>query len=409
MSQTELEARGADTTNDRVRRRLALYIPGVDPRGPAIYHRMFVEESALQSRVSGARIEVGRRRKDGPHAAAWTIEADFGDGTTTTDYRFLRWDEEVRALWTRSGPAVLAEMWGVMTAGLGSGFLARNLRRSWPVCAAIVGPTLTVSLLQLAAAGTAVLSGGLVFLLCRALHAGGIVAWAAGLAAAALPIAAAFPLWRRIDETYRVAWLSRATAIPIKIARGRLPLVEAAADRLAGQIIEAAAGEVDELLIVGHSAGAGVSIMALARALRREPELARSGVGLLTVGGAIAAYDYFSKGGRYHDDLSEVAASRGMTWLDVGAPPDMAATARLDPLELVPNPATRPIRRWPMFHALLPASRYRRMRTAPFDMHFQYLKASGTAGGYDFFRLVCGPDHLADFQRGWTRFEGIPE
>ena len=72
--------------------------------------------------------------------------------------------------------------------------------------------------------------------------------------------------------------------------------------------------------------------------------------------------------------------------------------------ELVDGDAGRPVRRSPQFHLILSRERFRRIRARPFEFHFQYLCASQARGGYDFFRLACGPERLCDFGKAWTRF-----
>jgi hypothetical protein len=307
-------------------------------------------------------------------------------------------------------------MWWVALTSFTTGFIQRYRKRSWPLCVALLLPVTLASLLQLAAGLSGLLLAWLAFLVAGAFHAPLAIRWIAALAMFAPPAIVAVRMWRRFDDDLRPTWLLRASNNAISTVLGRQPTIEAAADRMAGQILEAAAEPgADELLVIGHSNGAGVAVMAMARALRRDPRFGAPGradqpaVSLLTLGGAIAAWDYCAGERGFHDDVATLTTADGVFWLDVAAPSDGAASARLDPVDLIPNPRMRPTRRWPMFHQLMAEDRYKRLRARQFDFHFQYIRAAETAGGYDFFRLACGPDRLADFERGWTVFPGVPE
>jgi hypothetical protein len=133
-------------------------------------------------------------------------------------------------------------------------------------------------------------------------------------------------------------------------------------------------------------------------------------VSFLTLGQSIAAWDQVAQGGRFHQNLEAVVragseeAKRRIAWLDVTSPSDGASSSWLDPFERVEGGAGRPVRRSPHFHLILSPERFRRIRARPFDFHFQYLCASEVRGGYDFFRLACGPERLSGFAKAWTRF-----
>jgi hypothetical protein len=398
-----------------VRRRTVFYVHGFDPRGPAPYHRMFVEEAARQAAVSGAEIDVGARRRGGRDVDMWEVRARFDGVATRTTWVFLRWDDVVRRLWTRGGPRLVAEIWAATAVLWRTGLLGRSWRRARPLALALLLPVASTTTFQaLAAAGAAGL---------------GLLAWwgarrlalpaAAGplLALAVLPIAPLLALsgWRRFDAALRVSWLVQSMTNIARAARDRRPEVRKAAEPIAERILEAAAGfDADEVLVVGHSYGAAVAVMALARALELDPRLGRRpggpAVSFLTLGQSIAAWDHVAQGGRFHQDLEAVVRAGGdegtrrIAWVDVTSPSDGASSSWLDPCELVDGGAGRPVRRSPHFHLILSRERFRRIRMRPFDYHFQYLRASEASGGYDFFRLACGPERLCDFGKAWTRF-----
>jgi len=363
-----------------VRRRTVLYVHGFDPRGPAPYHRMFAEEAARQAAVSGGEIGVGARRRGGRDADQWEVRARFDGAATRTAWVFLRWDDVVRRLWTRDGPRLVAEIWTAVAIAWRTGLLGRSWRRARPLALALLLPLASATAFQaLAAAGAAGLS---LLAWWGARRLGAPAAAGLLLALAALPIAPLLALaaWRRFDAALRVSWLVQSMTNITRAARDRRPDVRKAAERIAERILEAAASfDADEVLVVGHSYGAAVAVMALARALERDPRLGRRpggpAVSFLTLGQSIAAWDQVAQGGRFHQDLEAVVRAaekpetgRGrIAWLDVTSPSDGASSSRLDPFELVEIGAGRPARRSPHFHLILSRERFRRIRSRPFD------------------------------------------
>src|SRR5881227_849362 len=89
-----------------VRRRIVFYISGYDPRGPAHYHGLYKAEAPKQAKLNGLRIDLGPRRKVDHIESAWTLAT----AATTVDYRFLRYDDIVRARWSKTTLAILRDI-----------------------------------------------------------------------------------------------------------------------------------------------------------------------------------------------------------------------------------------------------------------------------------------------------------
>lgn len=409
IAEMPIRVAGRDPGAGRVRRRTVLYVHGFDPRGPAPYHRMFAEEAARQAAVDGVEIDVGARRRGGRDADLWEVRGRFDGAVTRTAWVFLRWDDVVRRLWTRRGPQLVAETWASTALSWRSGLLGRSWRRARPLALAMLLPAVSMTAFQVLAAAGAVGLALLALWGAGRLGAPDVVAWLLALVLPPLAPMLALKGWRRFDARLRVSWLVQSLTNIGLAARDRRPEIRKAAERIAERILAAAAGfEADEVLVVGHSYGAAVAVMALARALELDPRLGRRpggpAVSFLTLGQSIAAWDHLARGGRFHDDLTAVVRAERIAWLDVTSPSDGASSSWLDPVELVHGGAGRPVRRSPHFHLVLSRERFRRIRMRPFDYHFQYLCASQVQGGYDVFRLTCGPERLADFGKAWTRF-----
>jgi hypothetical protein len=386
-----------------VSRRRVLYIHGFDPRGPAVYHRMFAEEAARQARVTGAVFEVGPRRRESPLEARWSVRAEMDGATIETLYGLLRWDDVVRGLWTRGEGRLFVELWIWFAHVVRSGLLSVARREARPAFIALLLPPAAVSAIL---ATMLLLAAGLAGLGAVVAAKLGAPAWA-GACLALLAVPAAGLLWRDLDRRWNIAWLSRCLTFIDNASRGRIEAVQARAAAFAAVIAEAARHpEIDELLIVGHSQGAPMAILALARALRLDPALGEKGprVSLLTLGQPIFTWDYLAGPGGFRDDLSLVADCRRIAWLDVTSPADGASACGLGPLHFRGDrqPADRPLRRSPRWHLVLTPNLLRRIRRRPFEHHFQYLKAVAVPRAYDYFRLTCGPEPLERFAEGWT-------
>ena len=86
-------------------KRKIFYLSGFDPRGARFYHQLFTEQAEIFNRTAGAAISVGKRRREPPHSAAWSLNDPSRD--VETDYVFLGWDDVVRTHWVKNPMALL--------------------------------------------------------------------------------------------------------------------------------------------------------------------------------------------------------------------------------------------------------------------------------------------------------------
>lgn len=373
-----------------VRRRHVLFIQGFDPRGPAMLHGLAVREAAKAQAISGVAIDVGPRTAGG---SRWSMTARYGGADVHTVHEVLRWDDIVRRLWIRSE---LVLLW-------------RALRWIWlchrrGLLAATRGPALALhrAIFVPAAAGLLFLLSLLTAMAALAVLGG----WLAGLAGLplatgtmlALPLAlAARRLWRWLEAIFNVCWLNRAFGYLLDHATGRLDGATMA-DRqqaFARRILEVArSGEADEIVVIGHSIGSMHAVEALAAAVAEAPDLGRSDppVVLVTLGQCIPVPLVLSDDSGLRRSLVALGACGSVPWLDVTSLSDPASACGLDPLQgVAPRRADFPLSRTPAFHEILSQETFWYIRRRPIEFHFQYLKASERGGGYDYFRLVLGP------------------
>lgn len=378
-----------------VRRRRVLYIHGFDPRGPGPYHAMFVEEAERASALAGRAVDVGSRRRGEGMAADWTVSTGEGEGRVEADYTFLRWDDRVRARWSKNETTLLGEVWGWTTAWASLGFFSLARKQARALWIAMVSVPVVVGLYLLSALVVISLLG---FLAGGLFHAVGLPTWA-GAIPALLSLFFAPAVWRWLEAKLNLCWLSRCFTYMQGCA---VRPAEDLAER--DQVFAAAIAEAvtdpryDEVLVVGHSLGALHAVSALSRALAADPTLGQDGrLALMTLGQPIAIFTVLPQVADFRQELETVAAAKQIPWLDVTSPSDPASACSLDPLRDIEAPSKgRLIQRSPRFHLFLEKERFQTIRRDPISFHFQYLRAPDLAGGFDYFAFVGGPERLLD-------------
>lgn len=345
-------------------RRHVFYIHGFDPRGPAPYHAICAEAARERG------IAVSPRRKAGSLSAIWELHSSSSDVV----YEFLRYDDFVRRLWPRwNGYRRHLAAWRVLYGYARAGVLGALARHARPTLFAILAQALN-SLAQLALPLAAGAAGWRIALLVVP-EPLALVGW---LAAGAAP-----PLCRYLDAKISASWFTRSLAYLMESARGEINDLDAHVGSFARRLEEVwRAGEADEVLVVGHSAGAVVAVEVLAAALRAAPELPRERLLFMTLGQAIPVYAQLDPTGAFR--LTVVAVAEAVRWIDVTSPKDPASSGAIPILaeigQRVASLSTKHI------DASVPLW----MRTLrPLEFHFQYLRAHDPGLGFDYVTKLC--------------------
>jgi len=356
--------------------------------GARKYRELYRRESAAQAAISG--YSIGMRARG---ASAWDVEATFGDWSTHARVDVLVWSDLVRDAMSGSVFSAYADLCRLIRIYLGSGALIRLLRlRKGPMIAAIY--PVIVMLGQLALACGVV---GVFWTAMASLHP-----WLGPLSLAALPLLLRW--WRTRDRMF--AWYLMQVYAFCAGAAGATPTVltprlKAFSDRVANALADQT---LDEVLVVGHSAGAHLSIIVLAHVLRskqvpdRGPKL-----GLLTLGQVIPMVSFLPRANSLRSDLVCVAKSDRLTWVDVSAPGDGASFALCDPVAvtgLAPQPKHGPLVISAAFTKSLSPERWGKLKRRFFRLHFQYLHAFDYPEAYDYFAITAGPCTLAERYAG---------
>jgi hypothetical protein len=247
---------------------------------------------------------------------------------------------------------------------------------------------------------------------------GALTAWCLWHADANMPVAVASGAamagllgWvgLRLEARYSMYWMMRSYAFTARQAVGQTPDLEARldaqAERLAERLRE---GADDEVLVVGHSSGAIMGAIIVARALQRTPELGqreRPMLSLLTLGQWIPLLGLLPQAGTFRQELTVLATAPKLEWIDFSAPPDGCCFALTDPvagsgLDLPNRAADRPKLLSPRFAQMFNGAAYAALKRDKFRMHFQYLMASPVPVEYDYFRITAGARTLQDRYAG---------
>ncbi len=376
-----------------VRKRHVFFIPGHDPASGRRYHRIYAEEGPKQAAISDYQITV-----HDPQATddryCWQVTAAIDGATTETTIDFLLWNDLVKQSLSKSVASaywlMLRTLWIYVTTGVI--FAAARVR---PV---MLIPILYPFGIYLAQPLIGIAIGlAIAWLISLAVP----VPWWATLALMALATAAVVAIFRRFyDRRLFTTYLILAYAY-IASNRGGPPSGlfqrgEAFVDRIAAAL----ASDVDEVLIVGHSAGAGIGA-SLCAMLLRGGHVPPGKLALLGIGSVTQMLSFLPRAGWIRANLNQLAKTDHLAWVEVSAPSDGMCFALADPVAtsgVDPDPSEK---HWPVvfsatYHKTLSAEFRASADYTMFRRHYQYIYAFDQPAGYDYFQITAGPKTLME-------------
>lgn len=355
-------------------KRKIFYLSGFDPRGPRFYHQLYEEQAALYGVRAGREIVVGKRRRQPPHSARWTIEDKTAD--TITDNVFLGWDDVVRDHWVKNPIALL---WRSIVA-----YYNFTTRVDWThvitfprgVRFAFYYPGVSAVLLP-------ILFGLLLWYPAIAL-----LGWTWG-AVAALAIAVAVSMF--IVRKIQGFWLLRFIIFNDTLADDRLdPAIETRMDEFVEAIRASFDEDWDEILFVTHSNGSIMGIPMMARLIETCGSNLPDHFAFVTLGSCIPLIGCRKDSHRF-GALLDTVGQGDFLWLDIGSITDGACIAGIDPCVATPRPRranlfqTSP--RW--FKYCDPAT-YDARRRNKYEVHFDYLRTFDRLSPLDYIAISSG-------------------
>jgi hypothetical protein len=374
-----------------IRRRHVFYVEGYDPRGAEGYHRLFARELSRFVATWGVEASVSELAIDSDDLAHWDVETKGANWQTSTRYEFVRFEHVIRAAarqpLMRQVPRTLRWIVGDLT----SGTLFRIFRASRRFVVHLIvlqAPLLAWLLVSIAAGWVAAVA------IERMIGA----SWPVALLSAVVVWVVLFAALRPLTDRSLLMQVANGWPLMRDFARGRPTGYDRPIEAFAAKLVAAArAGEADEVLIVGHSAGGLTAPIVVARALELDPDLGRRAprVTLVTVGSLLPAFALHPAAERMRAAIRRLAVEVAVRWVDCQARKDSMNFWDFDPVGGVgievgaarKNPIVWPVR----LRDMLTDAAYDRLRHAHFRMHYQYVMANDRPAPYDYFLLVCGP------------------
>ena len=379
------------TGSQTVKRRKVFYVPGYDPIHPRRYRELYRRESADQAQISG--YDISQTAKSGKGGYGWHVTADIDGCATQADIEVLVWSDIVRSSMSQTIPATYAQLLRTAYEYIATGALFRLMRlRKGPVIAALY--PVGMLLLQLAVAiglgvGVAAIPSHVV---------GGIVGHGAAIVVFAATVGLVLRWFKSIDGKLFAYYLMHDYAYSARWRGANPPQLEKRMAEFAEAIIAAQQQGYDEILVVGHSSGAHLSVSILADLLR-DNRLQGTPVAFLSLGQVIPMVSFLRDAWRLRADLEFMAGQDQIAWVDVTAPGDGCAFALCDPVSV--TGVAPQDKKWPLvmsaaFTQSLSAERWKELRWKFFRLHFQYLCAFDQPKDYDYFQITAGPITLRE-------------
>src|SRR5262249_15037075 len=177
---------------------------------------------------------------------------------------------------------------------------------------------------------------------------------AIGLLATGAVWVALFALLRPLSDRSVLLRVANGWPVMRDFARGRPSGYDRPVDAFAQRLVAASrAGEADEILIIGHSAGGLTAPIVTTRALDIDPDLGRQGapVTLVTVGSLLPAFALHPAAERMREAVRRLAVEPDVRWVDCQARKDIMNFWDFDPVAGVgvevptrANPIVWPVR-----------------------------------------------------------------
>ncbi|WP_170606827.1 hypothetical protein [Ruegeria arenilitoris] len=373
-------------------KRRVFYIPGYDPFPPRRYRELYRKEGKEQAEISGYSISVSADSVSGSNN--WHVTSVQEGVEVQTEFEVLPWSDIVQRSMSGSILVTYIQMARTVWTYVSTGVFWRLMRlRKGPVLAALYPVVMLI--LQLLIAILIALS---IYALIDT-YMGELA-----ILPAALGAYCSLFWFRRIDNRLFAYYLLHDYAYSSRLRGVVSPELNDRLQLFSKRINEALSTELNEVLIVGHSSGAHLGVMALADVLRKHDGFRNSpSLSLLTLGQVIPMLAFLPKAHRLRKDLRDLSIGSNLTWVDVSAPGDGCTFALCDPVAV--SGVARQEQKWPLvlsaaFTQTLSAERLKTLRWRFFRLHFQYLCAFDRPGDYDYFRITAGPLTLR------KRFEG---
>lgn len=326
--------------------------------------------------------------------ASWDIDTSGPNWSVSTRYDFLRLEGFIQKNLAQPRILQLARAFHWMLDDVLSGALWRTFRASWRMGVLLIYSQIALLLWV----GLALASG---WYAARTIGEFGLSAILTFVMAAVTSFAT-FLLLRPIVDAMFVNQLNNCWPYLREFARGKPTDFDRLVDVFAHRIIAASnAGDVDEILVVGHSAGAMLALTAAQRALEIDPSIGanRPQLSLITVGSIMPALALHPAAGKLRNTIRMIAVERALLWTDCQSREDFMNFWAFDPvagvgIDVGPERCNPHV--WPVpIQQMISPDIFKKVRFNYWRMHYQYIMSNDRRASYDYFMFVCGPAPFA--------------
>lgn len=373
----------------RIKRRAVFFVGGYDPKTPAAFFNRMRKELARSEALWGfAAIVSPVSVSADEEIGTVSIETSGSDAhwAATTDFNFLVLDKIVLADFARPLPVRLGKYLLALGDFIASGTAFRIFVKAWRFGLYFLFPFVTI----------------LFFALLGYLAARATAPWLGwGSCVVGLVVYAAAQAL--LGKRWPVNHLMDLWSFSLNFIRGRRPDAEALMSRFAATIAErTAAGNYDEVILVGHSTGGVLMLDIAARCLALDPEFSKRAdhVVLLTLGSTALKAGYHPAAKTFRAGVQSLVDDGRLEWVEIQCLTDVINLYKTDPVaEMRLDRAAD--RQFPLVRAvrmkdMLQAQTYRRIKRSFFRVHYQYIFGNTERYWYDFFQICCGPTGLLE-------------
>lgn len=340
--------------------------------------------------------ELSACKNESDDIAQWRIETRGPNWQVSTRYEFLRLENFIQGNLAQPRWLQLARTARWMFDDIISGALVRVFRASWRMGVLLIySQVLLLVWIALAVAGGwygqhitafADVSGVIKFVLAAAIGFG------------------FFVLLRPIADCMFVNQLNNCWPYLREFARGHPTGFDRSTDIFADRIVAAAReSDTDEILVIGHSAGAMLALTIMAKALKRDPDVGRYGpiISVITVGSIMPALAMHPAAEKLRDTIVTMAIERTVLWADCQSREDFMNFWQFDPVTGIGADAgerrCNP-RIWQVpIQQMIAPEIFAKVRFNYWRMHYQYIMSNDRRAAYDYYMFICGPAPFMDW------------
>lgn len=381
-----------------VKKRELFYLAGYDPRGARYYYNLYKKESHLQSKINGMKINISSRKRTANSVQSWYINSIENKKTTLTNYHYMEWDDIIRKHWTKSSFSLFLDLLFYfkiyILGGLFFKYIRTSPRQMFGIFYPIVYMILSLYFAYLGSTTT-------FFLLDEYLL---------------LPINLTLSLFFFLLILYSLVlfgnkmvlfWLVRIFVFSAKYVLYDNKELESRIDIFSKYINTTLQkrdnDNVDEILIVAHSVGTILTIPLIVKVLEELKKNSQNipNISVLTLGECIPLVSgVIPESKSYIDDMKYVASQENLYWLDYTTVIDGACFPYLNYFKDSNINITKKKNFHFLsarFHTLFLKKRYSKLRRNKYLTHFAYLMSTELPGGYDYFKMTAGHNHLKSY------------